>query len=38
MDWRPALVRLLWFVGYWLAGVVVVLIVAAGLRIWLVPT
>lgn len=37
MDWRPALVRFFWFVGYWLAGVAVVLIVAAGLRIWLVP-
>lgn len=33
----PALVRLLWFVGYWLAGVGVVLAVAAGLRFWLVP-
>jgi hypothetical protein len=37
MDWRPMLVRLLWFVGYWLAGVAVVLTLAAGLRIWLVP-
>jgi hypothetical protein len=30
------LVRLLWFVGYWLAGVAVVFVVAAGLRLWLV--
>jgi hypothetical protein len=35
---RPTLVRLLWFVGYWLAGVAVVLAVAAGLRFWLVPS
>lgn len=35
---RPTLVRLLWFVGYWLAGVTVVFVVAAGLRFWLVPS
>lgn len=38
MRGRPMLVRLLWFVGYWLAGVAVVVVVAAGLRIWLVPS
>ncbi|SFM43314.1 hypothetical protein SAMN05192571_101634 [Pleomorphomonas diazotrophica] len=37
MAVRPTLVRLLWFGGYWLAGVVVVSIVAAGIRFWLVP-
>ena len=38
MTVRPTLVRLLWFVGYWLAGVTVVFIVAAGLRFWLAPS
>lgn len=38
MTVRPVLVRLLWFVGYWLAGVAVVSVVAAGLRFWLVPS
>lgn len=38
MTVRPVLVRLLWFVGYWLAGVVVVSVVAAGLRFWLVSS
>ncbi|MCM5552348.1 DUF2474 domain-containing protein [Pleomorphomonas sp. NRK KF1] len=37
MNVRPTLLRLLWFVGYWLAGVAVVFILAAGLRVWLVP-
>ena len=37
MTVRPVLVRLLWFAGYWLAGVAVVLAVAAGLRLWLAP-
>ena len=36
MTVSPALVRLLWFVGYWLAGVAVVLAIAAGLKVWLV--
>lgn len=36
MTVRPALVRLLWFAGYWLAGVAVVLAIAAGLKVWLV--
>ncbi len=35
---HPRLTRLLWFVGYWLAGVAVVLVVAAGLRLWLAPS
>jgi len=38
MTVRPILGRLLWFVGYWLAGVAVVFVVAAGLRFWLVPS
>lgn len=37
MAVRPTLVRLFWFAGYWLAGVVAVSIVAAGIRFWLVP-
>ena len=38
MTVPPVLVRLLWFVGYWLAGVAVVSVVAAGLRFWLMPS
>ncbi|MBS1165001.1 MAG: hypothetical protein H6R00_1026 [Proteobacteria bacterium] len=34
----PVSMRLLWFVGYWLAGVAVVSVVAAGLRFWLMPS
>ena len=37
MTVRPALVRVLWFAGYWLAGVAIVLAIAAGLRVWLMP-
>ncbi|MBS1183020.1 MAG: hypothetical protein H6Q99_2900 [Proteobacteria bacterium] len=37
MTVRPALRRLLWFVGYWVAGVAVVFVVAAGIRFWLIP-
>jgi hypothetical protein len=33
----PLRVRLLWFVGLWLAGVVVVSAVAYGIRLWLSP-
>jgi hypothetical protein len=36
MTVRPVLGRLLWFALYWLAGVTVVSVVAAGLRFWLV--
>lgn len=38
MTIRPALVRLLWFAGYWVAGVAVLFAVAAGLRFWLAPS
>ncbi len=37
MTVRPTLTRLLWFVGYWVASVAVVFVVAAGIRFWLVP-
>jgi len=35
---RPAPARLLWFVDYWLAGVAVLVVIAAGLRLWLAPS
>lgn len=38
MAVRPTLVRLFWFAGYWLAGVTVVSVIAAGLRFWLVSS
>jgi hypothetical protein len=34
---RPALVRLAWFVGLWLAGVAVVGLLGFVLRSWLMP-
>ena len=38
MTVPPVLMRLLWFAGYWLAGVTVVFVIAAGLRFWLVAS
>lgn len=35
MRLPPAVSRLLWFAGLWLAGVAVLFAVAAGLRFWL---